>query len=97
MALRTHLGTFVVKTCLIVAAAVLCQAQMCAVSGVDTDGDGTPNALDRCPLDPDKIAPCVCGCGIADTDTDGDGAPDCIDQYPNDPTKIDDNGCGCDS
>ncbi len=29
----------------------------------DTDGDGTCNALDGCPLDPNKIAPGQCGCG----------------------------------
>ncbi|MEZ4808128.1 MAG: thrombospondin type 3 repeat-containing protein [Flavobacteriales bacterium] len=29
----------------------------------DTDGDGTCNALDGCPDDPDKIAPGQCGCG----------------------------------
>ena len=96
MAPRRHPGTLLVRTCLAVLAGVLCPAQMCAVDGVDTDGDGTPDAIDRCPLDPDKTAPGFCGCGNPDTDSDDDGAPDCVDQDPDDPTKIsDDDGCNC--
>jgi hypothetical protein len=48
----------------------------------DGDGDGTCDAIDGCPTDPDKIAPGTCGCGVADTDTDGDGTADCIDPCP---------------
>lgn len=96
-------GTFVLKACLILAAAVLCPAQMCAVSDVDTDGDGWPDSLDRCPLDPNKRAAGFCGCGSPETDTDGDGGPDCIDRFPEDPLSIyryhdvedDDDDCGC--
>lgn len=40
---------------------------------------------DRCPWDPDKIDPGICGCGVADIDSDGDGLPDCIDECPEDP------------
>jgi len=97
VASRKHPGSFLLKLCLTVLAGVLCTAQMCAVSGRDTDGDGVPDAADLCPTDPDKTAPKICGCGVPETDTDGDGAPDCIDQFPNDPNSIfeqDDCGCG---
>jgi hypothetical protein len=40
----------------------------------DADSDGTGDACDGCPSDPNKTAAGVCGCGYADsTDTDGDG------------------------
>ena len=61
----------------------------------DSDGDGTPDCADRCPNDPAKIVPGVCGCGIPETDSDGDGTPDCIDGCVNDPSKIDPGVCGC--
>jgi hypothetical protein len=65
------------------------------ITTVDTDNDGTPDCVDNCPLDPNKINPGVCGCGVADTDTDGDGTPDCNDQCPSDPNKIIIGFCGC--
>lgn len=61
----------------------------------DTDGDGTPDASDACPRDPEKTAPGQCGCGHPDTDSDGDGSPDCIDGCPNDPNKQTPGVCGC--
>jgi subtilisin-like proprotein convertase family protein len=53
----------------------------CACTGTfqDTDGDGTCNANDGCPNDPNKTVPGACGCGVADVpatyyaDSDGDG------------------------
>ncbi len=66
-----------------------------APGNVDTDGDGTPDCTDGCPLDPAKIAPGQCGCGVADTDTDGDGTADCNDGCPMDPAKIAPGICGC--
>jgi hypothetical protein len=66
-----------------------------AIDTTDTDGDGTPDCIDGCPNDPNKIAPGVCGCGVPDTDTDGDGTPDCIDGCPLDPNKIAPGVCGC--
>jgi hypothetical protein len=51
-------------------------------SDVDTDGDGVPDRLDRCPNDPNKVAPGVCGCGTPDVDSDGDGIFDCRDNCP---------------
>jgi hypothetical protein len=62
---------------------------------VDTDGDGVNDCLDGCPLDPNKIAPGICGCGVSDVDTDGDGTPDCNDGCPLDPNKIAPGICGC--
>jgi len=49
------------------------------ITSTDSDGDGTPNDQDGCPLDPNKIEEGVCGCGTPETDTDGDGTPDCND------------------
>ncbi len=56
----------------------------CACAGTfqDGDGDGTCDADDGCPTDPDKIAAGTCGCGVPDTDTDGDGTADCVDACP---------------
>ncbi len=48
----------------------------------DTDGDGTADNIDGCPLDVGKIALGACGCGTADTDTDGDTVANCIDNCP---------------
>lgn len=48
----------------------------------DTDGDGTADNVDGCPIDPLKIAAGVCGCGTADTDTDSDTIANCIDNCP---------------
>ncbi len=49
----------------------------------DADNDGTCDANDGCPNDPDKIAPGTCGCNVSDADSDGDGIADCIDGCPN--------------
>jgi hypothetical protein len=61
----------------------------------DTDGDGTGDLCDDCPLDPNKIAPGICGCGTSDADTDGDGRNDCFDFCPLDAAKVDPGTCGC--
>ncbi|MBL9118733.1 MAG: lamin tail domain-containing protein [Phycisphaerae bacterium] len=61
----------------------------------DSDGDGTSNCFDLCPLDPNKTDPGTCGCGVADTDTDGDGTADCNDGCPSDPAKTSPGTCGC--
>ena len=62
---------------------------------IDSDGDGTPDISDGCPLDPAKIAAGACGCGVADTDTDGDGIADCHDGCPIDSGKTVAGICGC--
>jgi hypothetical protein len=56
----------------------------------DADGDGVPDRLDECPLDPAKTAPGECGCGVPDSDADGDGVPDCRDenQSPDRPETV---------
>ena len=56
----------------------------CACAGTfeDTDEDGTCDANDGCPTDPNKIAAGQCGCGVPDTDTDADGVADCVDSCP---------------
>jgi len=50
---------------------------------------------DKCPNDPNKKEPGVCGCGKPDIDTDGDGALDCQDGCPNDANKKEPGVCGC--
>ena len=52
----------------------------CGTPEVDSDGDGTPDCVDQCPLNPGKTAPGICGCGSLDSDSDLDGIPDCNDQ-----------------
>lgn len=70
-------------------------ACVCGGTLVDSDADGTCDANDGCPNDPNKIAPGQCGCGTADIDTDGDGTANCNDGCPNDPAKISPGTCGC--
>lgn len=68
----------------------------CVASGTDTDGDGTTDCIDICPLDPNKQSDVgVCGCNVPDDDTDGDGIPDCNDNCPDDPDKTEPGTCGC--
>jgi hypothetical protein len=61
----------------------------------DTDYDGVPDCVDRCPYDPLKTSPGVCGCNSDDTDTDGDGIADCLDKCPLDPNNAGLGECGC--
>ena len=61
----------------------------------DLDNDGTPNASDGCPLDPNKVAVGYCGCGFAETDSDLDGTPNCADACAVDPNKTAPGECGC--
>jgi hypothetical protein len=66
-----------------------------ALALLDSDKDGTPDSQDRCPGDPAKTAPGLCGCGFPDTDTDGDASPDCLDKCPADAAKREPGVCGC--
>lgn len=59
----------------------------------DADGDGTADACDDCPDNPDLIALGACGCDS--TDSDNDGIFNCIDGCPNDPLKTAPGLCGC--
>jgi len=61
----------------------------------DNDGDGTPDCVDDCPGDFNKVEPGACGCGVADVDSDADGVLDCVDECPNDPNKVAPGACGC--
>ena len=72
------------------------------IAETDTDGDGTPDCVDLCPDDPDKIEPGACGCGVADTDTDADGTPDCLEEdapetprLPDTETNPEESGVSC--
>lgn len=69
-----------------------------AAPPLDSDGDGTPDAQDGCPNDPNKIAPGVCGCGAVDVDVDGDSVCDTSDNCPSvanpDQTDSDNDGEG---
>jgi hypothetical protein len=46
----------------------------------DSDNDGTPDYLETCSMDPNKLEPGICGCGIADEDTNNDGVIDCLEK-----------------
>jgi len=56
-----------------------------SVTGLDSDGDGTPDRVDNCPATPNAVQ----------SDGDGDGAGDACDPCPADSAKIDPGVCGC--
>lgn len=58
----------------------------------DSDGDGVPDNLDRCPDTPRGAAVDEHGCPL---DSDGDGVPDFRDQCPDTPpgSRVDSRGC----
>lgn len=62
----------------------------------DSDGDGVPDHLDRCPGTPRGVEVNDDGCP---PDTDGDGVPDYLDKCPGTPqgVKVDASGCPLDS
>jgi OOP family OmpA-OmpF porin len=62
----------------------------------DSDGDGVPDANDRCPNTPRGVKVDTSGCPL---DTDGDGVPDASDRCPNTPrgVKVDTSGCPLDT
>jgi hypothetical protein len=63
----------------------------------DADGDGVPDAEDRCPNDPEDRDGYKDGDGCPDPDNDGDGIPDAQDKCPNDAEDLDqfqdEDGC----
>ena len=62
----------------------------------DSDGDGVPDRLDKCPGTPPGVAVYSDGCPV---DVDGDGVPDYLDKCPNTPkgVQVDSSGCPLDS
>lgn len=63
---------------------------------IDSDGDGVPDYLDKCPNTPEGVSVDKNGCPI---DSDGDGVPDYLDKCPDTPkgVAVDGNGCPPDS
>ena len=61
----------------------------------DSDGDGVPDRLDKCPNTPRGTPVDSSGCPL---DSDGDGVPNFRDQCPNTPAgaKVNVNGCSID-
>ena len=63
----------------------------------DRDGDGIPDAIDRCPLEPEDKDGFEDEDGCPDPDNDLDGIPDTVDKCPNDPEDHDgfqdEDGC----
>ncbi|MFA5941739.1 MAG: OmpA family protein [Sinimarinibacterium sp.] len=62
----------------------------------DADGDGVPDALDKCPDTPRGTAVGADGCPL---DSDGDGVPDSLDRCPGTPrgAQVGADGCELDS
>ena len=65
-------------------------------SDEDSDGDGVPDSLDKCPNTPKGTKVDAKGCPL---DSDGDGVPDYLDKCPNTPKgcKVDKKGCPIDT
>jgi len=65
--------------------------------GPDHDGDGIPDALDKCPNDPEDFDGFQDSDGCPDDDNAGDGIPDKLDKCPNEPETFngfeDEDGC----
>ena len=60
----------------------LLSAQMRQTVSVDNDGDGIPDALDKCPNEPEDNDGFQDEDGCPDSDNDGDGIPDAHRQVP---------------
>ena len=59
----------------------------------DTDGDGVPDDIDRCPLDPEDKDGYQEEDGCPDPDNDNDGIVDAMDACPNNPGPLENRGC----
>ncbi|MFO7784729.1 MAG: OmpA family protein [Desulfatiglandales bacterium] len=59
---------------------------------LDSDGDGVPDNLDKCPNTPRGVKVDEVGCPI---DTDGDGVPDYLDKCPETPAGVEVDAAGC--
>ena len=60
---------------------------------LDTDGDGIPDALDKCPNEPEDKDGFEDEDGCPDLDNDKDGIPDASDLCPNEPGPPEERGC----
>jgi outer membrane protein OmpA-like peptidoglycan-associated protein len=63
---------------------------------VDSDGDGVPDYMDKCPNTPKGVKVDTFGCPL---DADGDGVPDYLDNCPDTPhgVAVDSHGCPLDA
>ena len=63
-----------------------------AAPPLDSDGDGVPDSIDRCPNTPRGVKVDSSGCPL---DSDNDGVPDYLDECPGTPAglKVDARGC----
>ena len=63
----------------------------------DRDGDGVPDAFDKCPDEPEDVDGFEDEDGCPDPDNDKDGIPDAADACPNEPETVngfeDEDGC----
>jgi OOP family OmpA-OmpF porin len=61
----------------------------------DSDRDGVPDSLDKCPDTPVGVEVDESGCPVVHVDSDGDGAFDDVDECPDTPVGaiVDDRGC----
>lgn len=62
-------------------------------SGSDRNGDGIPDALDKCPDNPEDKDGFEVADGCPDPDNDRDGVPDVQDKCPNGPGPASNGGC----
>jgi hypothetical protein len=60
-----------------------------APTGRDSDGDGVPDSIDKCPNEPEDRDGFQDADGCPDPDNDGDGIPDRDDKCPNEPEDFD--------
>jgi outer membrane protein OmpA-like peptidoglycan-associated protein len=60
---------------------------------LDTDGDGIPDTLDKCPNQPEDKDGFEDEDGCPDLDNDQDGIPDTSDLCPNEPGPPEERGC----
>ena len=72
--------------------------QVFLTTEIDSDGDGVPDSLDKCPDTPIGVDVDESGCPIVaqiDSDSDGDGVFDDVDECPDTPVGaiVDDRGC----
>jgi hypothetical protein len=58
----------------------------------DSDADGVPDHLDKCPDTPKGVEVDAVGCPL---DTDGDGVPDYLDKCPGTPKGVEVDAAGC--